>query len=189
MLGAALEEQFGPEVTTVNAGVNGNTTRQALERIGYDVQVHEPDVVVVQFGLNDCNRWESDGGLPRVSADAFEMNLIEIVDRCRAAGAKAVIVNTNHPTRKGLPYDGDNSSYNDRIRRAGEARPTVVVSDIECAFGTAVAKGMPLESLLLADGVHISEDGHGLYVDSLRDLLIGAVGEARGESTRGRRWS
>ena len=170
----------------MNAGVNRNTTRQALERIGYDVQVHVPGVVVVQFGLNDCNRWESDGGLPRVSADAFEMNLIEIVDRCRAAGAKAVIVNTNHPTRKGSPYDGDNSSYNDRIRRVGKARPAVVVVDMERVFGTAVANGVPLESFLLADGVHISEDGHGLYVDSLRDFLIGAVGEARGEGTGGR---
>src|SRR6516165_6738095 len=45
-----------------NPSINGNTTRMALDRMAFDVQAHRPDVLIVQFGLNDCNVWESDQG-------------------------------------------------------------------------------------------------------------------------------
>src|SRR5260370_33600497 len=46
-------------------GVSGETTRQALERFPRDVQGHAPDVVTLQFGLNDCHRLLTDDGLRR----------------------------------------------------------------------------------------------------------------------------
>ena len=81
-----------------NCGVSGETTRQALERFPRDVQATMPDIVVIQFGLNDCNCWVTDGGLPRVSEEAYYANLIEMVARSRRFGAKHVILSTNHPT-------------------------------------------------------------------------------------------
>ncbi|HLO74946.1 MAG TPA: GDSL-type esterase/lipase family protein, partial [Magnetospirillum sp.] len=41
----------------VNKGVSGQTTRQGLERFGADVQALAPEVMTLQFGLNDCNCW------------------------------------------------------------------------------------------------------------------------------------
>ena len=41
----------------------------------YDVQSHEVDVLVVGFGMNDCNYWMTDKGVPRVSQNAFRANL------------------------------------------------------------------------------------------------------------------
>jgi len=45
-----------------NVGVNGNTTRQALERLNYDVTSHAPKYVLIQFGMNDCNIGKVMGG-------------------------------------------------------------------------------------------------------------------------------
>lgn len=50
-----------------NPSINGDTTRRALERIAHDVQTRSVDGILVQFGLNDANHWETDRGLPRVS--------------------------------------------------------------------------------------------------------------------------
>ncbi len=55
----------------LNRGVSGETTRQGLERFPSDVQQHRPDVMTLQFGLNDCNCWVTDAGLPRVSEAAL----------------------------------------------------------------------------------------------------------------------
>ena len=59
-LSRALDERFSSraDVLTQNPSVNGNTTRMALERMPYDVQSHAPDVLYIQFGLNDCNGWD-----------------------------------------------------------------------------------------------------------------------------------
>src|SRR5579863_6684640 len=64
-----------------NCSVNGQTSRQALERIGFDVQSRGVDLMVLQLGLNDCNYWVTDRGLPRVSERGFVANLREIIDR------------------------------------------------------------------------------------------------------------
>ena len=76
------------ELVVQNPSVNGNTTRLALERMAYDVQAHRPDVLVVQFGMNDCNVWQTDSGRPRVSSAAFAANLAEIIERGRKFGDK-----------------------------------------------------------------------------------------------------
>ena len=88
-----LSQAAGREVIVINASINGNTTRQALERMPYDVQSHGADVMIVQFGLNDCNHWLTDHGLPRVSTDAYAANLKEIVRRGRRFGAHTVFLN------------------------------------------------------------------------------------------------
>src|SRR5215468_10589547 len=51
-LGRRLQSA-GIRAHVYNAGIGDTTTRDALERLDRDVRVHRPDVVVVQFGIND----------------------------------------------------------------------------------------------------------------------------------------
>ena len=82
----------------LNRGVSGETTRQGLERFPADVQQCRPDIMTLQFGLNDGNCWVTDAGLPRVSEAADGANLIEMIDWARRFGAARIILSTNHPT-------------------------------------------------------------------------------------------
>jgi len=161
-LSAEIDARFPGRFVVMNASVNGNTTRMALERMHFDVLSHGPAFVAVQFGLNDCNRWESDRGLPRVSPDAFAANLAEIVARAQAFGAEVVLL-TNHPTRKGERYDADARAYNERIREVGAE-----VVDVERAL-----EGR--EGLLLDDGIHLSERGHDAYLEVATPPLLAAL--------------
>lgn len=184
-LAAALEERFADRVDLLvqNPSINGNTTRQALERIAYDVQSHCPQIVLTQFGMNDCNGWETDKGHARVSKDGFRANLSEIVDRCRLFGARHMIVGTNHPTIRttqplpdvDFPYETANRAYNVISREVASAK-SAVVADAEKAFNEAVDAGeASYADLVLDDQLHLSKAGHDIYFRSRLPLLIDAI--------------
>jgi acyl-CoA thioesterase I len=174
----------GVEIIVVNASINGNTTRQALERMPYDVQSHGTDVLIVQFGLNDCNHWQTDGGVPRVSRDAFAANLLEIVERGERFGASAVLLNNNHPTNRDQAlmahadktYEQSNREYNEIVREvATRLGGRVSFNDVERRFEQARQEGNELADLLLADGLHLSRAGHELYFDFLAPRIDAVV--------------
>ena len=53
---------LGRSARVWNAGINGQTVLQGLERLERDVMQRQPNLVLVAFGLNDCNlrRWPAD---------------------------------------------------------------------------------------------------------------------------------
>ena len=78
MVEIALKKAYPQaDVTAVNAGISGNTTRHGLARIEKDVLAHKPDLVTVMFGLNDMT------GVP---LDDYRKNLAEIIRRNRDTG-------------------------------------------------------------------------------------------------------
>ncbi|MCW5692484.1 MAG: SGNH/GDSL hydrolase family protein [Pseudolabrys sp.] len=174
-LAEKLETHFnksGAKLLVTNSSVNGRTTRQALEDMPYHVQSRGVDLIVVQFGLNDCNYWLTDRGNPRVSLPSFKANLLEIITRARTFGAKRVLLNTNHPTLRGsekipytnITYEQSNQAYNASIRDlAAELGEQITFLDVEKRFHELLDGGVPLETLLLDDGLHLSELGHDYY--------------------------
>lgn len=188
-----LEEiafKSGLDITVINSGVNGNTTRLALERMPYDVQSHRPDILVVQFGMNDCNYWNTDGGVPRVSANAFEANLMEIAARARKFGAQKIFFNTNHPTTRtdtifdgtDITYEQSNALYNNLIRKVVSNLGDVVgLHDVESEFNQAInTHNLELSTALQADRLHLSEVGHSIYYSLINESIKRSVSELMG---------
>lgn len=183
-------QQRGTSLVVTNSSVNGRTTRQALETMPYEVQQLRPEVVIVQFGMNDCNIWESDRGNPRVSPLAFEGNVREIVQRAVTFGAQAVILNTNHPSGRDqnvlphttITYQEQNRRYNQIIRNVASSDPRVSFLDIEKAFLTATdGDRSKILRLVMPDLLHLSEEGHELYFNTvcgqLRDCVYRVLGQ------------
>jgi lysophospholipase L1-like esterase len=167
--------QKSKEFWVNNSSVSGNTTRMALERMPFDVQSHGIDILYTQFGLNDCNYWKTDHGVPRVSKKAFKSNLIEIIQRGRIFGAKNIIIGTNHPSTKTSKFEGleisfqeSNELYNETIRDVA-AESNVILVDHEKIWKS---KSAHLNGCLLPDQIHMSEKGHQLYYESVLELLI-----------------
>lgn len=155
-----------PEWRVVNKGVCGDTTRLGLERFPSDVQQQEADFVLIQFGANDCNRWETDRGLPRVSEPAFRANLEEMVLRCRTFGARPILVTSPPSNRPGL-YDSWNAHYAEVVRQVAHwrSRP-IAVLDARAAFAA-------LDGYLLPDGLHLNEQGH----EDMANLVLSKLGD------------
>jgi len=163
-----------------NRGISGETTRQGLERFPRDVQVLEPNVMTLQFGLNDCNCWDTDGGLPRVSEAAYRANLIEMIARARKFGAKHIVLSTNHPTLRfrklasGQTLEERRLIYNDIVREVA-VETGVVLCDIETVF--ARFHHGELATMLLAepDVLHLSSEGHHHYAGAIFEAVFQCV--------------
>jgi acyl-CoA thioesterase-1 len=175
-----LVEPMSAEVLVTNASVNGRTTRQALEDMPYQIQSHGVDILLIQFGLNDCNYWVTDKGIPRVSIGAFEQNLLEIIERGRRSGARYILLNNNHPTARAkeiMPYtsitfEDSNSEYNEAVRRvANQCKDDVYFTDIAASFGLRINEKDSIENYLLSDGLHLNQEGHNVYYDLMRRLI------------------
>lgn len=180
-----LAATFGDDAVCItNASVNGNTTRQALERMSYDLSGLKPDILTVQFGLNDCNYWVTDKGLPRVTLKCFTANLMEILDRAKAFGVRRRFLVTNHPTTRtgfmaGLPitrsYQQSCEEYNYAIREVAQMAG-VDLLDVELSFYASVVDGS-MKAFLLDDGLHLNVDGHLAYSKLVYPVMEKAVRE------------
>jgi acyl-CoA thioesterase-1 len=164
--------------------ISGETSRQALERFPVQVQEWRPQVVTIQFGLNDCNRWRTDGGLARVSQLAFRANLLEMFERARRFGATQMILSTNHPTLRTTVFD-DGTTYEESRRRYNEivrevARGAGVrLHDVEAGFARFQASRLAELLLEPPDVLHLSPAGHVVYADLLEPVLRSALDAAR----------
>lgn len=163
-----------------NRGVSGETTRQGLERFPRDVQNVRPDVMTLQFGLNDCNCWDTDEGLPRVSELAYRANLIEMIERAKHFGTRHIVFSTNHPTLRhkilacGESLETRRKRYNDIVREVASITKTILC-DIEKAF--SLFSETELRGLLLPepDVLHLSAEGHRYYAKAILPYLESSV--------------
>jgi lysophospholipase L1-like esterase len=166
-------EKIFPRLIVQNPSVNGRTTRQALEDMHYQLEVQNPNLVYVQFGMNDCNYWVTNNGAPRVSIAAFEANLTEIILRARLAGAWQVFLATNHPSSRTSPYSSipgltisyqdSNAYYNKAIRKVAGEQKVLLIDNEAHWLDSKLNQNEIIEKLLLPDGIHLSEKGHMVY--------------------------
>jgi len=95
LLQVELSKALAQKVTVINAGVNGDITTLALDRVEYDVLRHKPHYVTIMFGVNDAGYFRPDGPVgetPRASAHEFEGNLRFIVSKVKSIDAKPILV-------------------------------------------------------------------------------------------------
>jgi lysophospholipase L1-like esterase len=171
------------DIVSLNRGVSNDTTRMGLERFPADVQHAAPDVMTLQFGLNDCNCWQTDGGLPRVSERAFTANLVEMIARARRFGALEIVMQTNHRTlRRGrLPsgevYESANARYNELIREVAGATK-VELCDIQRVFEPFDDETLRRLLLPAPDVLHLSEEGNAIVANAIYPYLEAAIERA-----------
>lgn len=180
-----LEEKYSLQkcsILSVNNSIPGETTRMALNRFMQDVQIIVPDILTIEFGLNDCNCWLTENGHPRVSPLAYKANITEMIERAKLCGVKKIILFTNHTTLRhkillnGKSLEQNNRYYNTIVREIAHEMD-VKLCDIEQAFikETDTAK----ESYLLPapDLLHLSAEGHAFYARALYPVVESAVQE------------
>jgi acyl-CoA thioesterase I len=149
------------------------------------VQSRGIDLMVLQFGLNDCNYWVTDRGLPRVGERGFVANLQEIIDRVLWFGGRRVLLLTNHPVKKVLEkhaffattYIESSRRYNELIRDvARNAPPELRLVDIEEEWDRRIKeRQIQLDQMILGDGIHLSAKGHLLYYEIVAPYFLDAV--------------
>jgi lysophospholipase L1-like esterase len=191
-LPAALARQDIRAVVT-NAGIGDTTTRQAVARLDRDVRRHHPDLVVVQFGINDS--WiDVDEGKtkPRLTRAEFRRNLTIIARRLKQDGTQVILMTPNpmrwrdpfyikafteHPglldvrADRGIDLLLDQYAEDVRDVAKSESLPLVDVFDAFERYGKA--PGQTIDDILLAgDGMHPNEAGQRIVCQLLTAQIV-----------------
>jgi acyl-CoA thioesterase-1 len=163
-LGVAAEEAWpalidarlrreGYPYRVVNAGVSGDTTAGGLRRVDWVLR-SRPDVAVVALGANDGLR-----GLP---TDAMEANLLAIVERLRAAGARVLVAGMQVPPNYGAAYTrAFQDVFQDVARRTGAALMPFLLDGVAAD-----------PRLNLPDGIHPNAAGHRAIAEHVWPHLV-----------------
>jgi len=176
-------------INFLNKGISGETSRQGLERFARDVQQNQPDIMTLEFGLNDCNCWISDRGYPRNPLPVYRANMVEMIERARLFGAREVIMQTNHETLKrkimlsGESLETARKRYNETQREIA-AEHGVTLCDIERGFGPMTDAQLEESLLAYPDHLHLSMAGHVRYAQTIKPYLERALERVNQEKTR-----
>lgn len=176
-------------VNMINASIGGTTAKRSLDRMERQVLKHEPDLVIVCFGLNDVNGTLEDYIGP----------LETIFRRCKEIGADVIFMTPNmlntrvaeNTPEKDLPYahktaEMQNGGRMDEYITAAIAtakREGAAVCDCYAKW-KEIAKTRDITDLLANCINHPVPEMHALFADSLYELIMGECkNEAVDEST------
>jgi len=155
----------GLPLRVVNSGQGGNPAACARKEFGQNILAHQPDVVIIQFGLNDQRFDGSRGPLPISTPDEFGDHLAEMIRLCRVEACAEVIVFGNHRTLvslmlpSGISYDETVCVYNRVAATVAAAAGVRFVGMREALQHPDI----PYTRLLADDGVHLSPLGMECY--------------------------
>ena len=139
-------------INIINAGVGGDTTFQALERLERDILSRDPKIVIILLGGNDAIR--------RMPVDETFKNLSEIIDRAHAKGAGIILLGV----RGGIFGD---KYKNEFAALAKEKRVSFVPNVLDDIFG---------DPKMLYDTIHPNDAGYALIADRVEPILRKLLG-------------
>ena len=179
---------YGITGNVINAGVSGNKTNQGMARFNSDILSYDPDLVIIQFGLND-SAVDSPGGQSRIPLSEFISNMTYFTQTLKTQGSKVILMTTN-----AMSWTSTTISYAYPPYVPGDpwGLNAVVVFYNQAVRDIAIAEDVPLVDVyqmyvdydavpaqdfndLLDDGVHPNTAGHRLTTDGLIEVITGVT--------------
>ena len=191
-----LEKQLKartPAARVINAGVRGNNTEDAARRFQTDVLDHKPDLVVLQFGINDSavDVWKQPpADKPRVDLTLFRNHLQFFIRTLKTRGVKVVLMTPNPlrwtPRLRELygkpPYHPEDPEGMNRLLHIYVAavrelalEESVTLVDVDAAFRDYAREHGSLDDLLL-DGMNPNQQGQRIVAEMLGKTVVDLLG-------------
>jgi lysophospholipase L1-like esterase len=150
------------QIHALNGATGGDNTTRGLERLQDKVISHQPDLVLIAFGMNDHNR-------RGVALPDFERQLRELVTRVRAATPADIVLLSTFPPNPNWKHSSQ--------RMADYAAATArVAAETRCAYADVFGNWQALtarkrpEDLLANNINHPNDFGHWIYYRVLAAL-------------------
>ena len=146
-----LAERSGWKI--INAGIPGDTAREARRRLGSLLEQHEPVLVIIELGGNDFLRKRSESAVAK--------DLQSMIEQVQAFGAVPVLVAV--PRLSLLRATAGALKDSDIYEELSDATGTVLVADI---FSDVLS-----DADLRADQIHPNARGYQVFADGIADQL------------------
>ena len=170
--------------TVVNAGIGGDDAAGGLARLDRDVLSFKPDLVVINFGLNDSMHPNFEEGL-----EMYRAAMRGMMRRVTESGAECILLTPNFMCRyvsNALPDErirriarsaaeiqnaGVLAAYVAAARREA-AELCVPVADAYARWHTLSENGVDTTAMLSNFINHPTVEAHAIFVETLMDALL-----------------
>lgn len=144
-------EGYGTQV--INASVSGETTAGGLARLPRALELHHPQIVILELGGND--------GLRALPIDQMRANLAQMVELSVHSGARVLLLGMRIPPNYGPEYT---EKFYSTFADVAHAENIPLVPFL--LAGVALSPG-----LMQADGVHPNEQGQPILLSTVWPTL------------------
>lgn len=171
-LAAQLRRQYPTaNITVINAGVGGEDAPEMMKRLQKEVIDVHPDLVIWQVGTNAVLRNLDPGDTARIVEDG--------ITRIQAAGdADIVLVDPQYSPR--VTERPESASKMVRLLgKVAELRHVGIFPRFEVMRDWHEKQSLPVESFVIADGLHMNDWGYACFAQLLGDDIIRSVGQIK----------
>lgn len=157
LLRVALAERYtNAVINVIVTAVGGENSVKGAARFGTDALTHKPDVVLIDYALNDR----------RIGLESARTNWIAMIKQAQAAGAKVILLTpTPDQSAKLDAADDPLNQHAEQIRKLAEESHVGLVDSL-VAFKGEVARGAALTNLM-SQVNHPNARGHELVAAEL----------------------
>ena len=170
-LAAQLHRTYpSADITVLNNGVGGEDAPEMMKRLQASVIDAKPDLVIWQVGTNAVLR----------NLDPSETaNMVEDgVARIQAAGADLVLVDPQYSPRV-TEHAESASKMVKLLNKVAELRHVGIFPRFEVMRQWHDQQALPIESFVIADGLHMNDWGYACFAQLLGDDIIKSVGQIK----------
>lgn len=171
-LAAQLRRKYpGADITVVNAGVGGEDAPEMMKRLQKEVIDVHPDMVIWQVGTNAVLRNLDPGD----TAKLVEEGIASIQ---AAGGADIVLVDPQYSPAVNQRAESAGKMIK-LLGKVAELRKVGIFPRFEVMRDWHENQSIPVESFVIADGLHMNDWGYACFAQLLGDDIIRSVGQIK----------
>lgn len=184
LLADRIREEYGKEITVINAGIGGNFSSDGLKRIQADVLDKKPDFCCVMFGTNDVTNARKGAS----ALEDYKLNMRTILTQLKAHGIEVVVMTPGmlcsrpvkgftgfwrfvHVFYEHLQKGGKMDQYAEAARQVAREQD-VPVADAYAEWKRLEQKGVDTTALLANGMNHPNAEMHKVFADKLFELIF-----------------
>jgi len=170
-LAAQLRRQYPTaDLTVVNRGQGGEDAPEMMKRLQTEVIDMHPDLVIWQVGTNAVLRNLDPAETAKMVEDG--------VARIQTAGADLVLVDPQYsPAVNAKPESAGRMVK--LLGRVAELRHVGIFPRFEVMRDWHERQSIPIDSFVIADGLHMNDWGYACFAQLLGDDIIKSVGQIK----------
>src|SRR5260221_1371958 len=170
-LAAQLRRQYpGADITVLNRGKGGEDAPEMMKRLQTEVIDAKPDLVIWQVGTNAVLRNLD----PAETAKMVE----EGVARIQAAGADLVLVDPQYSPKVTERAESAGLMVK-MLGKVAQLRHVGFFPRFEVMREWHEKQALPIDSFVIADGLHMNDWGYACFAQLLGDDIIKSVGQIK----------
>jgi lysophospholipase L1-like esterase len=169
-LAAQLRRKYpGADITVLNQGVGGEDAPEMMKRLQAVIDA-KPDMVIWQVGTNAVLR--------NLDPAETQKQVEEGVARIQTAGADIVLVDPQYSPR--VTERAESASRMVKmLSRVAELRHVGIFPRFEVMRDWHDQQALPVDSFVIADGLHMNDWGYACFAQLLGDDIITSVGQIK----------